>query len=162
MSTATRRKYNIAKNRSYNADFYGWALDQVSLLNREQPSTLDWKNIIEEKMAAARNEERALGSHLRVMLIHLLKWRYAFDERNKGSWQASLMNSRDEIQDLLRRSPGLNPELDYTLSAAYKRARRTAGAQLGLDRRGWDSKLPDKCEWSLEQLLDPDFWPAPI
>jgi hypothetical protein len=60
----------------------------------------------------------------------------------------------------LQESPSLKSKLDELFRAAYPRARREAGAEMGLDRHGWEQRLPAQCEWSLEQVRDPDFWPA--
>ncbi|MGH8336454.1 MAG: DUF29 family protein [Gammaproteobacteria bacterium] len=47
------------------------------------------------------------------------------------------------------------------MELAYRRARRTAGADIGLDKRAWEKRLPERCPWTLAQIQDQDFWPEP-
>ncbi len=154
----TRLKHKLAEARSYDVDFHAWADAQASKLRQLQPAGLDWRNLIEELEGMARSDERALESFLAVLLIHLLKYRY---ERNKrsGSWEASIENSRDQIDYLLERSPSLVNKIGAAFPRAYRLARRRAGAEMGLRKREWEAKLPASCEWRLEQVRDSDFWP---
>jgi hypothetical protein len=160
MSELAERQ-NLPEARTHKADFHGWVADQVALIQQRRFEAVDWQNVIEELMAAAKSEERALESHFEILLIHLLKWRYQRDQRDRHrpSWQASIMNAREKIERLIKRSPSLTPELDETFSEAYSYARRLAGAQIGWDREEWERELPDKCEWTLEQVRDQKFWP---
>jgi len=140
-------------------DFYGWLLDQASALQRLQPDSLDWRNLAEELEAMGRSEENALESYLVVLLKHLLKCRYQAGKKTPG-WEASIENSRERIARLLKRSPSLKSEIDETFRAAYSLARRKAGAEMRLGKDEWDQHLPQSCEWSLDAVLDPLFWPV--
>ena len=91
-------------------DFYGWLLEQASALRRLRPDLLDWRNLAEELEAMGRSEENALISHLVVLLKQLLKWRYQANKRT-GSWEASIENSRDDI-DHLNFEVGLSSETE--------------------------------------------------
>ena len=142
----------------YDTDFHNWTATQATTLRRLQPSSIDWFNIAEQLDDIGRSEQRALESHLTVLLVHLLKWRYQHDIRT-GSWEASIENSRDEIAELLSRSPSLTAKLPEAFRIAYRRARRTAGGEMGLVKHQWDSLLPANCEWYLDQVCDSDFWP---
>jgi Domain of unknown function DUF29 len=143
--------------RSFDVDFYGWVTDQVALIEARRFDAVDWRNVIEELMAAARSEERALESQFDKLLLHLLKWRYQREKRS-GSWQAAIINARARMEKALRRSPSLTSELDETFRDAYQIARREAGAQMGCSRDEWEHKLPENCPWTLEQVRG-DFWP---
>jgi hypothetical protein len=143
---------------TYDDDYYAWINAQAALLREVKPEWLDWRNLAEEVDDLGRSEQRTLESHLEQLLIHLLKWRYQPRKRG-GSWETSILNSRDHIEQLLGDSPSLKTRLDEALEHAYRRARREAGRQMKMDRRQWEAKLPAECEWTLEQVLDPDFWP---
>ena len=143
---------------TYERDYFAWVNAQATLLRQLQPEWLDWRNLAEEVEDLGRSEHDALESHLENLLIHLLKWRYQPRKRS-GSWQASIINSRDRIELLLKRSPSLKARLHETLAIAYRLARPRAGSQMRMDRRQWEAALPAACEWTLEQVLDPDFWP---
>ncbi len=90
----------------------------------------------------ARSEERGLGSRLERLLVHLLKWAYQPEERS-GSWEASIDNARDAIEECLEGSPSLAGKLAGLAERAYRRARRTAGAEMGLDKQHWSKLLSE-------------------
>lgn len=142
-------------------DFYTWLLDQASLLRSQRYDSLDWNNLAEELEAVARNEDRGLESQIQRLLVHLLKWAYQSDRRT-DSWTATIENARDEIDEALKKSPGLERKFNELAQAAYRRARRTAGAQMRLSKLQWEEKLPRDCPWNLDQVLDEDFWPDPV
>jgi hypothetical protein len=141
---------------AYESDIAAWADEQAAALRRLQPSGLDWRNIAEELDDMGRSEQRALESHLQVLLVHLLKWSHE-PNRRSPSWEASIDNARDEIEVLLKRSPSLAGKLDEAVEIAYRRARRQAGAEMQWTKRQWERRLPKKCEWEIEDLRDPGF-----
>jgi hypothetical protein len=147
-----------AKVMAYDDDYYAWTNAQAALLRQVQPEWLDWRNLAEEVDDLGRSEHDALESHLENLVIHLLKWRYQPGKRT-ASWEASIMNPRERIERLFKRSPSLRPRLPEALASAYSLARRRAGVQMKMDRRQWEAVLPAMCEWTLEQVLDPEFWP---
>jgi hypothetical protein len=53
-----------------------------------------------------RSEKRALASHLRVLLLHLLKWQEQ-PARRGPSWRRSIRNARQEIEEIVAESPSL-------------------------------------------------------
>lgn len=142
-------------------DFYGWLLDQASILRKQRYGRLDWSNLAEELEAMGRSEENSLESYLVRLLKHLLKYRYQH-RKITGSWEASIENSRDRISSLLRRSPSLKSRIDELFAEAYPLARREAGAQMGLRKQQWEQLLPASCEWPLDKVLDATFWPVPF
>lgn len=139
-------------------DFYTWLLDQASQLRRHRYSSLDWNNLAEELEATALSEERGLESQLERLFGHLLKWAYQPDHRS-SSWEASIENARDEIKERLRKSPGLQPKIRELAETAYRRARRTAGGDMGLSRQQREENLPDSLPWTVAIVLDNNFWP---
>jgi hypothetical protein len=146
---------------SIEADYAAWLLEQARTLRQQRPEYLDWDSLAEELEGMARNEERALESYLAVLLNHLLKCRYQASKIS-GSWEASIENSRERIARLLRRSPSLKDKLEEIFGDAYLIARREAGAEMGLRKRGWEKLLPKACEWTVETVLDMNFWPLPV
>ena len=140
-------------------DYCDWLREQSRALREHRPTFLDWQNLAEELEAMARSEERALGSQLERLLVHLLKWAYQPQERS-GSWEASIDNARDTIEECLESSPSLAGKLAAVAERAYRRARRTAGAEMGFDKRHWSRLLPQACPWPVERVRDARFWPA--
>jgi Domain of unknown function DUF29 len=143
---------------SFEDDFYGWLLDQAAALKGQRYSRLDWNNLSEELQATARTLEQGLENDLEVLLTHLLQWHYQPRRRN-ANWQAAIQNARSSIADRLDDSPRLAAKLKKLTTRAYRKARRSAGAAMGLSERQWESKFPPSCEWDVGSLKRPDFWP---
>jgi hypothetical protein len=138
----------------YDTDFVAWADEQAMLLRKRRFELLDLDNLIEEVEDLAGNNRRALGSALRIVLLHLLKWKYQ-PERRTDSWMESIDEHRSRIDEYLEQSPSLGSYLPALFEQAYPRARRQAARQT----RSPLEAFPEACPWSLEQVLDEGFWP---
>ena len=146
-------------SKDYDIDFAEWVAGQVEILRKGRLSELDVEAIIEELTALARSDRRALHSHLRVLLLHLLKWRYQTDPQNR-SWKSSINNARAEIEELLTSSPSLKRELESnddgqenSVSIAYRKARKFAANEIGLEIE----TFPESCPFELIEILDEEF-----
>ncbi len=137
----------------YNSDFYLWAQQQAQLLRQSAWSQLDLENLIEEIASMGKRERRALGSYLRNVIMHLLKWQYQ-PQRRSTSWQASINSGRDELEVLLTDSPSLHPQLIDLIAEEYRRARKQAALETALPL----STFPAQCPFSNEQIIS-DWWP---
>lgn len=79
-------------------------------------------------------------------------------ERESASWRRSIINSQDRITQRLKDSPSLVAYLEQELPDIYVRAERGALFETGVK----SSSLPDRCPFTLDQLLG-EFdlkWPA--
>jgi hypothetical protein len=104
----------------------------------------------------SRSDHRALESHLRVLLVHLLKWRYQPAGRQTGhSWADSIREARTQVADGLQTHPGMHQHVPAILVRAWRKARCEASHQTGLPL----AIFPQACPWTPEQLIDGDFWP---
>src|SRR5215468_2743241 len=104
----------------------------------------------------SRSDHRALESHLRVLLMHLLKWRSQPAGRQTGhSWIDSIREARTQVADGLQTHPGMHQHMPAILVRAWRKACREASHQTGLPL----ATCPHACPRTLEQLLDGDFWP---
>lgn len=101
-----------------------------------------------------RSERRELFSRLRILLAHLLKWAGQPRERSTG-WRATISTQRAEIQRLLKDSPSLERFLIDEVRDAYLAAVVLASNETGLAK----SKFPQACAYTIEEILDQDFWP---
>ena len=145
----------------YDTDFVAWSEQQAALLRRMaageriNSNELDWANIAEEIESLARSDKREIRSRLSVICEHLLKWQFRPSQRS-GSWRGSIIEARSEIADLIEESPSLASYPDMVLHGprgAYARGPAKAAAETGLEN------LPGSCPWTVEQVLDLDFWP---
>src|SRR5262252_9818951 len=101
----------------YDEDFYTWTQEQAALLREGAVQELDLANLAEEIESLGKSDRRALGSHLRNLMLHLLKWQYQPSGRQTGhSWRASIRNARLEIAVLLEDSHTYEREVPQLLA----------------------------------------------
>jgi len=140
----------------YAKDFYAWTQAQAAFLAARDVDALDFENLVEEITSLGTSERRALGSHLKQLMLHLLKWQYQPGGRQEGhSWRSSIHNARDEIEAIVEYSPRLRREVPALLVRWYPAARRLASDETGLPLQ----TFPAACPWETQEVLDVDFWP---
>ena len=140
----------------YAEDFYLWTQQQAALLRTGKWQELDYENLAEEMESVGRSEKRELGNRLEVLLTHLLKWQYQLEGRREGhSWEDTIWEQRRQLVALPQDSPSLRHEVVPHLAQHYPAARRQARR----DTRLPDATFPATCPWSVEQVLDEEFWP---
>ena len=132
----------------YDRDFYAWANEQAGLLRSGNLSAADIANIAEEIETLGRSEKRELVSRLTVLLQHLLKWQFQ-PERRGRSWELSIANARDELNDHLGENPSLKAMLPEVMATAYRRARRGAEQETGLPAK----TFPVDCPYTFERAI---------
>ncbi|WNV06387.1 DUF29 domain-containing protein [Candidatus Methylospira mobilis] len=139
---------------NYNGDVIAWANEQAQLLRAGQFSQLDIEHIADEIEDVGRSEQRELASRMTVLIAHLLKWRYQ-PERKGNSWRLTIEAQREDTAYVLKKMPSLKQNLndDQWLSIIWKKAKAQAIAETGLEN------LPDDYPWTMDQILNPDFWP---
>ncbi|MCF2149558.1 DUF29 domain-containing protein [Desmonostoc muscorum LEGE 12446] len=140
----------------YEQDFCAWVEQTAALLQSHQWDTLDLEHLIEEVVDLGKSQQRALQSALRLVLSHLLKWKYQ-SERRSHSWQVTITRERLNIDELLQESPSLCRFLNDIewLNTTYQRARREAMVETGL----LEENIAIACPFSVNEILDLDFYP---
>jgi hypothetical protein len=147
-----------AKKRSpdlvalYERDLCAWAQANANLLKAGQLATIDAAHIAEELEDMGKSERRSLRSHTRNLIVHLLKWQHQ-PERRCTSWELSIVNARNEIEDILAESPSLVPDFPDYAENVYPAARKVAAVETKLDV----SSFPEACPYAAEQLRDENF-----
>jgi len=140
----------------YDQDFYAWTQAQAALLEARQFDALDIVHLVDEVTSLGASERRALSSHLIILVLHLLKWCYQPDGRlTSHSWSDSIRHARIQIDLLVETSPSLRPLLPGILTRYYPKARRLAADETHLAL----ATFPEACPWSIDHLLDYDFFP---
>ncbi|NJN22964.1 MAG: DUF29 domain-containing protein [Leptolyngbya sp. RL_3_1] len=138
----------------YDTDFYHWTQAMASALRQGCWQDLDIDNLIEEIESLGRSDKRAIKSRLELLLMHLLKWIYQ-PERRSNSWQATMIEQRIRIADLLEESPSLKPYLQAEQSRCYANACKLAAAETGLE----PTTFPKQCPFTLQMILTEGFLP---
>jgi hypothetical protein len=72
-------------SKLYEQDFYRWTQEQAALLEARQFDTLDMANLVEEITSLGISQKHALGSHLKNLVMPLLKWHYQPSGRRPGT-----------------------------------------------------------------------------
>lgn len=146
----------------YDQDFERWALTQADLLRHGKIQHLDVEHLIAELEDMGKSSQRELESRLLILIAHLLKWQFQFDtlseqwkEFEGKSWRNTLLEQRTQLGFLLAKVPSLKSSLDLACAEAYPAARRLAIKETGLPPDGF----PDRCPYTIDQLLDEDFHP---
>ncbi len=132
----------------YDTDFHAWALQQAGALQAKDWAALDLNHLIEEVEDLAGRHRDALGSELKRLLVHVLKWSYQPTHRTE-SWRESMEQARQAIDELIDDYPSLADTPQVLLPKAYQRARRQAARE---------TKLPlttfplQGCPWNLDDI----------
>ncbi len=145
----------------YDTDFFAWTQAQGAAIRRAGAERLnadiDWENVAEEIETLGRSDRDALESHLETILEHLLKLMVSPSRDPRADWKLSVLKARNHADRKITAS--LRRIVEPRLPAMHRHARKAAA--IGLERDGLTlDDLPDPCPWTLDQLLDEDFWPA--
>lgn len=142
------------QSADYETDFYAWALHNAQLLREGRLSELDVEHLAEELESMGKRDRRELISRFKILLGHLLKWQYQPDYRGR-SWRGSIIEQRSEIKELIKENPSLRPYLPDSIIDAYSKAVELATKETRLSI----NTFPRECPYSLEKILDDDFYP---
>jgi hypothetical protein len=138
----------------YDTDFVLWSERQADALRRRASNEVDWDNVAEEIESLSRSDKREIRNRLEVLLHHLLKWVHQ-PEQHSSRWRGTITEQRRRVRQLVDESPTLRPYPAAKLAEAFEGGREAAQIETGL------SNLPQVCPWTIEQVLDPAFWPGP-
>ncbi|YAF94439.1 MAG: DUF29 domain-containing protein [Nodularia sp. CChRGM 3473] len=138
----------------YDQDFYAWVEQTTEILKSQHWDKLDLEHLIEEVVDLGKSQQRALQSALRLVLSHLLKWKYQ-PERRSHSWQVTITRERLNLDELMQESPSLRRFLndDEWINTTYQRARREAIVETNVE----DNNFPIVCPFTVDEILDLDF-----
>ncbi len=139
----------------YDRDYYLWLSTTSKLLRQGNLQGLDITNLAEEIEDMGRSEKRSIESNLRVLLMHLLKYKYQ-PEKRSSSWKSTIREHRNRLQTLLEESPSLNRYLDEVFNKCYQKARELASdeTEMRIDR------FPETSPFTQEEILDPGYLPS--
>lgn len=141
---------------SYDFDVIAWAREQAHLLRTGQLDLLDIEHIAEEIEDVGKSEKRELRNRMAVLLSHLLKWQYQ-PEYQGNSWRRTIKVQREDIADCFIDTPSLKPDL---ASPQWRERVWVDAVNLAMKETGLRYEVfPESCPWTLEQIMDVNFWP---
>lgn len=144
----------LEKPRAYEADYYGWTMDQAAAVRAGRFDLVDRENLAEEIEDLGKKERREVESRLVLVLLHLLKWQFQ-PEKRKGGWEASIRVQRNDLNEVLAENPSLKDYPEERLTTAYAKARLAAERETGIAYEAF----PEACPYSVAQVLEESFFP---
>ena len=139
----------------YQSDFHAWTLQQAALLKSGRLDEVDLEHLIVELESMGASERHQLRNRLKVLLAHLLKWRFQPDYQSR-SWRATIKEQRLSLHDLLDENPSLRVTLDEQVRKAYRLAVQLAVRETNLD----EAVFPQDCPFTLAEILGLDWLPG--
>jgi hypothetical protein len=148
----------------YETDHYVWALAQASTLRRLQAEgsniPLDLDHLAEEMEALAKSDRNAVRSQIRRILEHFLKLEHSPAAAPRDGWRRSIVEARLQLRDDL--TPTLERDAEQQLDQLSRDARRLAASSLEEhDETAAATALPERCPYSLDEIIAEDWWPEP-
>jgi hypothetical protein len=141
-------------NSLYESDFYTWTQEQARLLRERRFDDLDLENLVDEVESVGRSEKHEIRRRLKVLLTHLLKWK--FQPRFRGiSWRRTIRQQRESIAEIVEASPSLRTYPSQVMRTAYTGATVSASEETGMAI----GVFPEECPFSAAEALDPEFFP---
>ena len=142
----------------YEADFYGWTREQVEVLRgmRGQaglPNGLDLDNVIEEIESVGSEARRAVESHARLILVHLIKIATSANEAQHRHWRAEAQSFHSEIEGRYTRAM----RQDINLDRLWRRAVKDARASLAIYEEELPMDVSDTCPLTLDAFTEEEF-----
>ena len=139
----------------YLTDPDAWALEQAALLRARRFGELDLENLAEEVEDLGRRKADELESRYATLLQHLLEWEF-HPARRFNSWAGTIGRSRRKIVEHVDDNPGLKSRRVELFSKTYPDGRDDAAIETNLPREHFPAENP----YTLEQVMDEDFWPG--
>jgi hypothetical protein len=136
----------------YDHDILAWSRHQAELLRRmargERVNDVDWQHVVEEIEDVGLSELNAVRSHLRLMLVHLLKVHGWPNSPSVGHWRGEIVSFQNDAAQ--RFAPSMRRRID--LARLYRDALRQ------LEDVTYDDvaplAMPSNCPVTLKQLLN--------
>jgi hypothetical protein len=138
----------------YDQDYYLWIMRTIELLNKKKFSELDLTNLVEEIEDMGKSEKKSITSNLRILLMHLLKYKYQSDKRT-NSWLFTIVEHRKRLQEAFKVSPSLRRYYEEVFLDCYQDARELASAETGLSMQIFS----EVCPFTPEEALNPNYLP---
>ena len=136
----------------YEKDYANWAEEMATILQEKRFDELDIENLVEEIKDLSKRERDKLISSIRLIIHHLLKWKYQPQKRSR-SWQITIERERNKIELYLEDSPSLKKYLTLEwVDKAHRIARLDATKETELT-------FPKDCPFTIEEILDFNYFP---
>lgn len=152
-------RITLSTESLYDRDFVLWTEKTAEQLRRKAFADLDLENLIEEVESMGRSERQAVESLLTVLIEHLLKLTYWESERERNARHrlVEIANFRVQLERRMKTTTLENHARD-SFQSVYSDARKS----IILARIADKNSIPEEPFFSLEQVLDGDWFPVAI
>ncbi len=138
----------------YEQDFCLWVERALLLLCEGNLRDLDLENLLEEIADMSNSQKQALESNLKIILMHLLKYKYQPHKRT-NSWRYTIVEHRQRIHKAFKNSPSLKRHFLEEFADVYLDARQLAAIETDLDIKLFPLESP----FTSDQVLDKSYLP---
>lgn len=144
---------------AYEDDFYAWTQQQAAALRAEAAlrsnAPVDWENVAEEIESMGRSERDKIERRLEILLVHLLKWLYCPElrERCERGWSLTMTEQRRRLARVLKENPSLKHYPATAFDDVYADALLSAAKEADVPLKTFPKEPP----FILEQALDPRY-----
>jgi hypothetical protein len=152
--TQTRTQQVISHHALYEQDFCLWVEQALVLLREGNLRDLDLENLLEEIADMSNSQKQALESNLKIILMHLLKYKYQPDKRT-NSWRYTIVEHRQRIRKAFKNSPSLKRHFLDEFADVYLDARKLASVETNISI----DTFPITSPFTVSQVLDEDYLP---
>jgi hypothetical protein len=146
------------KTPLYDEDFYLWTREQATVLRQRQWLAVDVANLLEEVETLGRDQGRYLRSALEQVISRLLLMKLSVAQGARAIWREDATHSRCRFARGIAEMPSLKQFVPDFFSQAWLDASMECRKSMRI--LGYVAKVPEDCPFTLEQVLDHDFWPA--
>lgn len=145
------------KSPMYDKDFLLWTEQQAAVLRTGHLSALDKEGLLEELEDMGNERKEALQSLIRNILAHLLKLEFSQASDPRAGWVDEISEFRAQAETKLDDTPSLKHYADALHQKAWPQARKMVEKSFRFYQE--KAKLPTDCPYTLENVLDYDFFP---
>lgn len=136
----------------YKQDFYRWTQETAALIAAGKWHEIDQALLADEVGGLGREDQREMARSVQRILKELLVW-WAMPGERRGNWAVTMSEQRACLEALVEDSPALKAQLGEVVAKEYRWARSKAQDQT----TGY--LFPETCPFTVEQVLDDDFFP---
>ncbi len=139
----------------YQLDYLAWYETTLEQVKNNQLNDLDLDSLSEVLENLVRDIKKSGESYLKQIIIHLLLIEYWESERvNHRHWAAEIDNFRSELE--LDLTTNLQKYFSREIERIYQKAVKNVCLKTGFQKK----TFPNQCPYTLEQLLDEDWFPT--
>lgn len=142
----------------YKDDALLWRETQIQLLQEGREREVDYNSLLQMLLEMGISDERTIEGLGRILILHLLKLMYQPHMTTRSWFNSVRVHRRDLKSAMGSKSKTLYNYFVHNLPKIYESARDMAFIETHLP----DKMLPVECPFSVEEILDDDFFSGRI